>query len=171
MGAEEEEGAPEEDEDDEDVDRVGCVSVGWRWWWWFLSPGPPPQLLLLPLLSLVQSVLSRWSESPLAPVGCSSLPPWLGASGASCRWTSDSPDSLLLFFLPLRAVLGTMVVPARFLPKAKVKVGDVARMPMVVVVVALGGSMSTSSSVGDSDDMLRMRMTPREKRQRVKGKE
>lgn len=48
-------------------------------------------------------------------------------------------------------MLATVVVPARFLPKAEVKVGEVAEMPMVVVVVALGGSMGTSGSAGEEE--------------------
>lgn len=54
--------------------------------------------------------------------------------------------SLVLFFLFFRLVLGVVTKLARFLPKALVKVVEVAEMPMVVVVVALGGSMGTSSS-------------------------
>lgn len=54
--------------------------------------------------------------------------------------------SLVLFFLFFRLVLGVVTTLARFLPKALVKVVEVAEMPMVVVVVALGGSMGTSGS-------------------------
>lgn len=54
--------------------------------------------------------------------------------------------SFSLFFLLLRPAEGSVVRLARFLPKAEVKVGEVAEMPMVVVVVALGGSMGTSAS-------------------------
>lgn len=55
-------------------------------------------------------------------------------------------ESLVLFFLFFRLVLGVVTTLARFLPKALVKVVEVAEMPMVVVVVALGGSMGTSGS-------------------------
>lgn len=55
-------------------------------------------------------------------------------------------ESLVLFFLFFRLVLGVVTTLARFLPKALVKVVDVAEMPMVVVVVALGGSIGTSGS-------------------------
>ena len=55
-------------------------------------------------------------------------------------------ESLVLFFLFLRLILGVVATLARFLPKALVKVVEVAEMPMVVVVVALGGSMGTSTS-------------------------
>ena len=52
-----------------------------------------------------------------------------------------------MFFLFLRLALGVFAAVAwRFLPKALVKVTEVAEMPMVVVVVALGGSMGTSGS-------------------------
>ena len=57
-------------------------------------------------------------------------------------------ESLSLFFLVLRLVLAMVVRLARFLPKAEVKVGEVAKMPIVVVVVALGGSIGTSNSAG-----------------------
>lgn len=57
-------------------------------------------------------------------------------------------ESLVLFFLFLRLVLGVVATLARFLPKVLVKVVEVAEIPMVVVVVALGGSMGTSTSVG-----------------------
>lgn len=57
-------------------------------------------------------------------------------------------ESLVLFFLFLRLVLGVVATLARFLPKAVVKVVEVADMPMVVVVVALGGSIGTSVSEG-----------------------
>lgn len=56
-------------------------------------------------------------------------------------------ESLVLFFLFLRLVLGVVATLARFLPKAVVNVVEVADMPMVVVVVALGGSIGTSASV------------------------
>lgn len=55
-------------------------------------------------------------------------------------------ESFVLFFLFLRLVLGVVATLARFLPKAVVKVVEVADIPMVVVVVALGGSMGTSVS-------------------------
>lgn len=55
-------------------------------------------------------------------------------------------ESLVLFFLFLRLVLGVVATLARFLPKAVVKVVEVADIPMVVVVVALGGSIGTSVS-------------------------
>lgn len=55
-------------------------------------------------------------------------------------------ESLVLFFLFLRLVLGVVATLARFLPKAVVKVVEVADIPMVVVVVALGGSIGTSAS-------------------------
>lgn len=58
-------------------------------------------------------------------------------------------ESLVLFFLFLRLVLGVVATLALFLPKAVVKVVEVAEIPMVVVVVALGGSIGTSASVGD----------------------
>ncbi len=57
-------------------------------------------------------------------------------------------ESLVLFFLFLRLVLGVVATLARFLPKAVVKVVEVADIPMVVVVVALGGSIGTSVSEG-----------------------
>lgn len=57
-------------------------------------------------------------------------------------------ESLVLFFLFLRLVLGVVATLARFLPKAVVKVVEVADIPMVVVVVALGGSIGTSASMG-----------------------
>lgn len=57
-------------------------------------------------------------------------------------------ESLVLFFLFLRLVLGVVATLARFLPKAVLKVVDVADIPMVVVVVALGGSMGASVSEG-----------------------
>lgn len=56
-------------------------------------------------------------------------------------------ESLVLFFLFLRLVLGVVATLALFLPKAVVKVVEVADIPMVVVVVALGGSIGTSASV------------------------
>lgn len=59
-------------------------------------------------------------------------------------------QSLVLFFLFLRLVPGVVATLARFLPKAVVKVVEVADMPMVVVVVALGGSRGTSASGGCS---------------------
>lgn len=55
-------------------------------------------------------------------------------------------ESLVLFFLFLRLVLGVVATLARFFPKAVVKVVEVADIPMVVVVVALGGSIGTSAS-------------------------
>lgn len=55
-------------------------------------------------------------------------------------------ESLVLFFLFFRLVLGVVATLARFFPKAVVKVVEVADIPMVVVVVALGGSMGTSAS-------------------------
>lgn len=55
-------------------------------------------------------------------------------------------ESLVLFFLFLRLVLGVVATLALFLPKAVVKVVEVADIPMVVVVVALGGSIGTSAS-------------------------
>lgn len=45
-------------------------------------------------------------------------------------------------------MLGVVATLARFLPNAVVKVVEVADIPMVVVVVALGGSMGTSASAG-----------------------
>lgn len=57
--------------------------------------------------------------------------------------------SLVLFFLFFRLVLGVVTMLARFFPKALVKVVEVAEMPMVVVVVALGGSMGTSGSADE----------------------
>lgn len=54
--------------------------------------------------------------------------------------------SLVLFFLLLRLTLGVVTALARFLPNADVKVAEVAGIPMVVVVVALGGSMGISGS-------------------------
>lgn len=59
-------------------------------------------------------------------------------------------ESLVLFFLFLRLVPGVVATLARFLLKAVVKVTEVADIPMVVVVVALGGSMGTSASGGCS---------------------
>lgn len=59
-------------------------------------------------------------------------------------------ESLVLFFLFLRLVPGVVATLARFLPKAVVKVAEVADIPMVVVVVALGGSIGTSASGGCS---------------------
>lgn len=56
-------------------------------------------------------------------------------------------ESLVLFFLLLRLALGVVATLARFFPKAVVKVVEVAEIPMVVVVVALGGSMGTSVSI------------------------
>lgn len=58
-------------------------------------------------------------------------------------------ESLVLFFLFFRLVLGVVATLARFLPKAVVKVVEVADIPMVVVVVALGGSIGTSASERD----------------------
>lgn len=55
-------------------------------------------------------------------------------------------ESLVLFFLFLRLVFGVVATLARFLPNTVVKVVEVADIPMVVVVVALGGSMGTSFS-------------------------
>lgn len=57
-------------------------------------------------------------------------------------------ESLVLFFLFLRLVLGVVATFARFFPKAVVNVVEVADIPMVVVVVALGGSIGTSVSAG-----------------------
>lgn len=57
-------------------------------------------------------------------------------------------ESLVLFFLFLRLALGVVATLARFLPNAVGKVVEVADIPMVVVVVALGGSIGTSSSDG-----------------------
>ena len=57
-------------------------------------------------------------------------------------------ESLVLFFLLLRLVPGVVATLARFLPKAVEKEVEVADIPMVVVVVALGGSMGTSVSEG-----------------------
>lgn len=51
-----------------------------------------------------------------------------------------------MFFLFLRFVLGVVATLALFFPKAVVKVAEVADIPMVVVVVALGGSIGTSDS-------------------------
>lgn len=53
---------------------------------------------------------------------------------------------MVLFFLFFRLVLGVVATLARFFPKAVVNVVEVADMPIVVVVVALGGSMGTSAS-------------------------
>lgn len=55
-------------------------------------------------------------------------------------------ESFVLFFLFLRLVLGVVATLALFLPKTVVKVVEVADIPMVVVVVALGGSIGTSAS-------------------------
>lgn len=132
-------GAEEEEEDDE-----GRSVSSW---------------LLLPLLlSLLQSVLSRLSESlvpPVAPPPRGS--PWIlflsafccaSATCGSWRIMGSLGESLVLFFLFLRLVLGVVATLARFLPKELVKVAEVAEIPMVVVVVALGGSMGTSTSAG-----------------------
>lgn len=64
----------------------------------------------------------------------------------SCNMIGSLGESLVLFFLFFRLVLGVVATLARFLPKAVVKVVEVADIPMVVVVVALGGSMGTSAS-------------------------
>lgn len=64
-------------------------------------------------------------------------------------------ESLVLFFLFFRLVLGVVTTLARFLPKALVKVVEVAEMPMVVVVVALGGSIGTSGSANVAKEMIR----------------
>lgn len=57
-------------------------------------------------------------------------------------------ESFVLFFLFFRLVLGVVATLALFLPNAVVKVVEVADIPIVVVVVALGGSIGTSVSVG-----------------------
>lgn len=62
-------------------------------------------------------------------------------------------ESLVLFFLFLRLVLGVVATLARFLPNAVVKVVEVADIPMVVVVVALGGSIGTSVSEVDKNQI------------------
>lgn len=62
---------------------------------------------------------------------------------------SFGTESLVLFFLFLRLVFGVVATIPRFFPKAVVKVVEVADMPMVVVVVALGGSIGTSFSEGE----------------------
>ena len=64
-------------------------------------------------------------------------------------------ESLVLFFLLLRLVPGVVATLARFLPKAVEKEVEVADMPMVVVVVALGGSMGTSVSEGRKTTRLK----------------
>lgn len=133
------EGAEKEEDDDE-----GRSASSW---------------LLLPLLlSLLQSVLSRLSESlvpPGAPPPRGS--PWIlflsafccaSATCGSWRIMGSLGESLVLFFLFLRLVLGVVATLARFLPKVLEKVAEVAEIPMVVVVVALGGSMGTSTSAG-----------------------
>lgn len=113
--------------------------------------------LLLPLLlSLLQSVLSRLSESLFPPA-----PPPLGSpfilfvSAFCCArdicWSGKIictfwGVSLVLFFLFFRLVLGVVTTLALFFPKTFVKVADVAEIPIVVVVVALGGSIGTSCS-------------------------
>lgn len=114
--------------------------------------------LLLPLLlSLLQSVLSRFESlvPPGAPPPRGS--PWIlflsafccaSATCGSWRIIGSLGESLVLFFLFLRLVLGVVATLARFLPNVLVKVVEVAEIPMVVVVVALGGSMGTSTSVG-----------------------
>ena len=55
-------------------------------------------------------------------------------------------DSFVLFFLFFRLVLGVVTTLALFLPNTFVNVVDVAEIPIVVVVVALGGSMGISCS-------------------------
>lgn len=70
------------------------------------------------------------------------------ACGSCNMMGSLGEESLVLFFLFLRLVLGVVATLARFLPKAVVKVVEVADIPMVVVVVALGGSIGTSASEG-----------------------
>lgn len=62
---------------------------------------------------------------------------------------SFGTESLVLFFLFLRLMFGVVATIPRFFPKAVVKVVEVADMPMVVVVVALGGSIGTSFSEGE----------------------
>lgn len=69
-------------------------------------------------------------------------------------------ESLVLFFLFFRLVLGVVTTLARFLPKALVNVVDVAEMPMVVVVVALGGSMGTSGSENINKEMIKVKWRP-----------
>lgn len=66
-------------------------------------------------------------------------------------------ESFVLFFLFLRLVLGVVATLALFLPKAVVKVVEVADIPMVVVVVALGGSIGTSDSEGNKVQMTQGR--------------
>lgn len=71
----------------------------------------------------------------------------LGLTCGSCRMMGSlGEESLVLFFLFLRLVLGVVATFARFLPKTVVKVAEVADIPIVVVVVALGGSIGTSAS-------------------------
>lgn len=64
-------------------------------------------------------------------------------------------ESLVLFFLFFRLVFGVVATLARFLPKAVEKVVEVAEIPMVVVVVALGGSMGTSFSERQKGNQFR----------------
>ena len=64
-------------------------------------------------------------------------------------------ESLVLFFLVLRLVPGVVATLGRFLPKAAEKEVEVADIPMVVVVVALGGSMGTSVSEGRKTTCLK----------------
>ena len=71
----------------------------------------------------------------------------LGLTCGSCKMMGSlGEESLVLFFLLLRLVLGVVATFARFLPKTVVKVAEVADIPIVVVVVALGGSIGTSAS-------------------------
>ncbi|MFT7819486.1 intestinal mucin-like protein, partial [Arapaima gigas] len=60
------------------------------------------------------------------------------ATWGSCRMMGSLGVSLVLFFLFLRLVLGVVTMLPRFLLKAAVKVAEVAEIPIVVVVVALG---------------------------------
>lgn len=113
---------------------------------------------LLPplLLSLLQSVLSKLSESLFPPV-----PPPLGspfilflsafccAKDICCSGNikcAVGGVSFVLFFLFFRLELGVVTTLALFFPNTFVNVVDVAEIPIVVVVVALGGSIGTSCS-------------------------
>ena len=58
---------------------------------------------------------------------------------------------MVLFFLFFRLVLGVVTTLALFFPNTFVNVADVAEIPIVVVVVALGGSMGTSCSTVKKD--------------------
>lgn len=117
---------------------------------------------LLPplLLSLLQSVLSKLSESLFPPA-----PPPLGspfilflsafccAKDICCSGNIKGAVggvSFVLFFLFFRLVLGVVTTLALFFPNTLVNVADVAEIPIVVVVVALGGSMGTSCSTSSS---------------------